>query len=1495
MTLQELLGLCLAQGVELEVRDGALEVFFDEEPGEELFALLKEHKAALLDYLSQAPLAPAPQLQRIERDGAPLPLSFSQQRLWFVDQAEGGSAQYNLFRALSFEGSFDASLAQQAFARVIARHEPLRTVFAAQGGEPVQLVREEWRFELPCEDLRALPVPEREARIAAACADEALYSFDLAADLMLRARVLRSADAAGVLLVNVHHIAADGWSLALLIDEFVQQYESLAGGRADALAPLAVRYADFAAWQREYLSGERLERQLAYWQRQLQALPPVHGLALDRPRPARQDFRGALHTHRLDASAAAGVGRLAAQQGVTPFMLLHAVFSALLARYARQEDVVLGTPVANRRRAELEGMVGYFANTLVLRTRAAGELPFSEYLAQVRDANLGAQEHQDVPFELLVERLNPVRSAAHAPLFQLFFSMNTAPSSARSLPGLAMRPLQVDAAAAKFDLALNVAEAGGTLELRFEYSSTLFDPATIERMGRHFATLLDSVLADPGCALAQLDMMGDAEREEVLARLRGPALEVPADATIHALFAQRAAQQPHAVALEFGDERYTYAELEARANGLAALLRARGAAPGQLVGVCIERSAQMVVALLAVLKAGAAYLPLDPAYPAARLAYMVEDSQVALLLTQTSLLGRSGAPGVDALCVDAPEALQAMAAGAAAVAAGDAAQLAYMIYTSGSTGKPKGVMIEHRSVVNFLHGVQHLLGGPQAVWLGLTAISFDISVLEIFGSLLSGARLVVAPDQGLRAGAPAKPLDFSLFYFASSAGGQQDDIYRLLMEGARFADSNGFAAVWTPERHFASFGGMYPNPGVTGAAVAAVTSRVQVRAGSCVLPLNDPLKVAEDWSVIDNLSQGRVGLAFASGWNPNDFVLQPDNYARRHEVLFEGVETFRKFWSGLAVRRRNGTGQEIDVRLFPAPRQAMPPIWITAAGSEHTFRSAGSMGANVLTHLLGQTVGELAEKIAVYRQAWRDAGHPGEGKVTLMVHTFMAASDEEALAAVHGPFKAYLGTSLALLNAIRDEAATGGPVPDADAILEMAFQRYARSAALFGSAERCAGLVAQLQSLGVSEIACLIDFGVETQRVLDSLPLLAALKDRFQASAQAPAVASVGELVRRHGVTHLQCTPSMAAMLLAEPEQRASLAGLHTMLVGGEALPAALAGELLQAGPAALHNMYGPTEATVWATSQRVAPGMAEVPLGAALPNYQLCVAGADGAPAPLGVPGELLIAGPGLARGYWQRPELTAERFITLAAGGEAVRAYRTGDLVRQLPGGGLQFLGRIDDQVKLRGFRIELGEIEAQLAQHPAVQSAAAIVREDAPGVQRLLAYVAPVAGHAGTPAELGRELRAMLALVLPDYMVPAAVTVLPVLPLTPNGKLDRRALPAPQLESTAAAYVAPRNEAEQLMADVWAGLLKVAPGQVSAHANFFDLGGHSLLLMRLVGEIGQRFGVEITIREAFELPTLAQMAAHAEQKRAAPADRERYARLQAPAAQSVQEIVL
>ncbi|WP_323145100.1 MupA/Atu3671 family FMN-dependent luciferase-like monooxygenase [Massilia phyllosphaerae] len=1494
--MQELIGRCRAENVELEVCAGGLEVYFDDEPSAALLALLKQHKQQLVAFLAAAPIAGeegalAPRV----RTGAPLPLSFGQQRLWLLDQMEGGSPQYNLFSAFAFEGAFDEDTAQAAFNVLVARHEPLRTVFAEAGGIPCQLVRAEWALDMVRHDLGRLDAAARAPALAAAIAAEAGHVFDLARDLMLRAVCVRTGADSGVLMINVHHVAADGWSLAILVDEFVRLYRQFSGGADAALAPLPLAYADYAAWQRDSLAGDALERHLSYWERRLQALPQVHDFPLDTPRGAQQGKRGASVAGRIGQAQLAALGTLAAGHGATLFMALHAVLGVVLARYCRSSDVVIGTPVANRGRPELEALVGFFANTLVLRTEVDADASFATHLERVRDINLEAQEHQDVPFELLVERLNPVRSRAHAPLFQVMLALNSVPAATFELPGLRLRPLAPAAAAAKFDLAIGAVPADGGLDLRIDYNADLFESATIERLLGHVLATVDAVTADPHAPVARLRMSGAAELRALLAA-PPVAAALPDGLALHHLFERQAAAQPDAVAVECGADSVSYAELNRRANRLARHLRARGAGADMPVGVCVERSIRMVTALLAVLKAGAAYLPLDPGYPAARLRYMLEDSGATLVVTESHLAGMLGLAAGAALCLDQDTTLRMLedldGADLAPPAGVPGAALAYVIYTSGSTGRPKGVMVEHRNVVHLLDAVAPLTGGAAAAWLSLTAVSFDISVLEIFGALTSGARLVIAAEHGGQAGAGP---DFSLFYFASSAGADDAGLYRLLLEGAKFADDNGFAAVWTPERHFAAFGGVFPNPAVTGAAVAAVTRRVQVRAGSCVLPLNDPLKVAEDWSVVDNLSNGRVGLAFASGWNPNDFVLAPDRFKNRHQVLFDGVDTFRAFWSGQPVRRLNGSGAAIDVKLYPAPVQAMPPIWITAAGHPDTFRSAGARGANVLTHLLGQTTGELAQKIAQYQQAWRAAGHPGKGKVSLMLHTFIADSDEQALAEVRQPFKAYLATSLALINGMRADV-EGGDGMDTDAILELAVNRYFRSAALFGSAERCAAIVDELTALGVDEIACLIDFGVPTDTVLASLPKLAALKDSIAARRRGPAPA-VGALIARHGVTHLQCTPSRAAMLLADEADRAALAGLRTMLVGGEACSAALAGQLAQATTASLHNMYGPTEATVWASTQPIAGGMGEVSLGTALAHYRLHVVDRFLELAPLGVPGELLISGAGVARGYLGRAALTAERFVEFrpGPGQSAVRAYRTGDLVRQRADGSLQFLGRIDHQVKLRGFRIELGEIEAQLLAASGVTAAAALVRDFGAGDQRVVAYVA------GRGLD-GAALRSGLAQVLPGYMVPSEIIVMEALPQTANGKLDRNALPAPGAAAAAAgavgaavARVAPSTPTGRALADVWAALLKVDPALVGADANFFELGGHSLLLMRLAAEIRDRFGVDLSIRDVFELPTLAKLAERVDWEARQMEEAERFGRMQARSRDNEQEVVL
>ena len=576
--------------------------------------------------------------------------------------------------------------------------------------------------------------------------------------------------------------------------------------------------------------------------------------------------------------------------------------------------------------------------------------------------------------------------------------------------------------------------------------------------------------------------------------------------------------------------------------------------------------------------------------------------------------------------------------------------------------------------------------------------------------------------------------------------------------------------MWTPERHFHEFGGLYPNPALTSAAVAVVTEHVEIRAGSVVLPLHNPILVAEDWSVVDNLSNGRVGLSFASGWHANDFALAPDNFERRRELMAEGIETVRALWRGESVPVRSGDGREIEVRMFPPPVQHAPKMWITAGGSPATFTMAGTLGASILTNLLVMGQDDLVANVAAYREAYRAAGHPGDGQVTVMLHTFVGRDADEVRALVREPFLDYLRTSTDLINKVQWETTSfakpgetpsaGASVPDLDdldadeiaVIMDHAFERYVGSAGLFGTPESCLAQVDRLRDLGVDEIACLIDFGVDQDVVLANLENLDELRraanaavpstlrddDHFRGHSREELTEEdlgfVAQVVR-HGVTHVQCTPSMAAVIAADGAGLGALASLSWLLLGGEALPASLVDEIRPAMRGRLLNMYGPTETTIWSTVSPIERAGAPITIGRPIANTQVYVVDRNLQPNPIGAAGELLIGGAGVVRGYLDRPELTAERFVELqAAGGE--RVYRTGDLVTLLPDGELQFSGRLDHQVKIRGYRIELGEIEAVIGRFPGVRENVVVARADTPGDPRLVAYVVP--GADGDPSE-------------------------------------------------------------------------------------------------------------------------------------------------------------
>ncbi|HEX8244312.1 MAG TPA: amino acid adenylation domain-containing protein [Longimicrobium sp.] len=671
------------------------------------------------------------------------PVSFSQQRLWMLDRMDPGRAAYAVPLALRLRGALDVDALRRAFAELAARHESLRTVFRWLDGGPMQVILPAGGPAFESIDLTWVDAADREAELRRRIVEDVATPFDLERGPLARVRLYRLAEGEHVLLMNLHHIVTDGWSNGVLLRELSALYGAFARGEASPLPEPELQYADYAEWQRERLRGAVYERNLAFWRHALADAPALLELPADRPRPPVWAGRAATERFRLPRALADAVEALARAEGCTPFMVLLAAFQALLGRWAGQDDVLVGSPVAGRTRAETEGLIGFFVNTLALRADLRGDPPFHAFLRRVRETTLGAFAHQEMPFERLVDELKVPRSAAHAPVFQVMFILQTAGDLSVPIPGLEVEPVPVEGAHAPFDLRLVLRPRADGMDGALEYATALYDRDTALRLAAHFRTLLAAACAAPDTHLSALPLLDDAERARLLAACAGPSTAY-ADVPLHALFEAQADRAPDAVSLVFGDERMTYGELEARANRLAHLLRARGIGPERTVAVLMERSMEMVVALYGILKAGAAYVPVDPEYPAERVAYMLADSAAALVLTQRRWMDAVPA-GTEAVALDVPGVLDAHPADRPASPAAGTDRLAYVIYTSGSTGRPKGAMNAHRGVVNRILWMQDAFAlGADDVVLQKTPFSFDVSVWEFFWPLAVGARLVMA-------------------------------------------------------------------------------------------------------------------------------------------------------------------------------------------------------------------------------------------------------------------------------------------------------------------------------------------------------------------------------------------------------------------------------------------------------------------------------------------------------------------------------------------------------------------------------------------------------------------------------------------------------------------------------------------------------------------------------------------------------------------------------
>ena len=1043
------------------------------------------------------------QAQQSAEDVFVFPASFAQQRLWFLDKLEPGQG-YNVPFALRLTGKLRPNILERALKELVTRHEVLRTTFSEdESGKAIQLVSANHKFALTVTDLSSAPMESREDEARRLVIKQAQQPFNLKTGPLFRATLFRLADEDHVLSLAFHHSIVDGGSFAILLRELVAVYEAFDKDVASPLKPLPIQYGDYATWQHQTLQGERLERLVAYWKKALQGAPPVLDLPTDFPHPPAQTFNGAHESALLSRGVEQALSDLSKKQGATLFMTLLVSFSLLLSRYSGQEDIVIASPISGRTRAELEGLIGFFVNTLPLRTDLSGNPSFRTLLERAREGALGAYAHQELPFEKLVEELNPERNLSHNPIVQVMFTFDTAaPRTNANMANVAIAPFRgAEGMTTKFDLSLNALQNKDGLTVGFTYNIDLFAPATIRRMLSHFGALLESVAANPDRPIADLNLLSEAEREQQITAFNTTEQDYPRDLCVHQVFEQQEEKTPNAIAVADSSTSLTYSALNHRANQLARYLQKQGVQPHTLVGICMDRSADLLVAVLGVLKAGAAYVPLDPAYPKERIAFVIEDSQARILITQSSFVDALPITSAQFVRMDSDWTLISAESDSALDSRTASTAPAYVIYTSGSTGKPKGVEILHQSVVNFLTSMQIEPGfTAQDTLVAVTTLSFDIAGLELHLPLSVGGKVVIA-------------------------------------------------------------------------------SREEAGDGA------------------------------------------------------------------LLIRRLKESNATV--------MQATPATW----------------------RLLLES-------------GWR-----GDSKLKI--------------------------------------------------------------------------------------------------------------------------------------------------------------------LCGGEALPRDLAERLLPCC-GELWNMYGPTETTIWSSVYRIQDcNWTSAPIGHPIANTQMYVLDKHGHVVPLGVPGELHIGGDGLAHGYWNRPDLTSQKFIPNPfSKSSGARIYKTGDLVRYLSDGNLQYLSRIDNQVKLRGFRIELGEIESVLNEHESVGQSLAIVREDNSGDPQLVAYVVAKSAVGDLPL----KLKAHLSQRVPNYMVPSAIVTLDAFPLTPNGKVDRRALPAPDGQ-TATEFVAPRTATEEALAAIWSEVLR-RPA-VGIHDDFFALGGHSLLATQVISRIQTRLQREIPLRALFEHPTVEQLA--------------------------------
>lgn len=1460
MEIPHLLRKIRKQGIDLRVLNDSLELVSEQESIDDAtVSLIKDHKKDIIDYLRT--ITVENRMEQIPKASGTddHPITSTQFRFWILCQLEEINVAYNMPLVVKITGDLKVDLLTGAFDQLIDRHEILRTKFVQQkNGVLNQRILNLKDLDFQLQSIEATS----SEKIHEVISKLVSTPFNLKAAPLFRAHLISASKEEQYLCFTIHHIICDGISLGILLKELQEFYNALVDEKEQTLPPLRLQFKDYSEWIN---NKDNIHSEEKHWLDTFSTEIPVLNLPIYQARPHIKTYRGSTHSHVFTKDLLKKVKNFTTDNQGTLFMALMAAVNGLFFRYTSQTDIVLGTPVSGRNNPDLDGQIGLYINTLPIRTQFAANNSFGELYGIQKKVLQGAYKNANYPFGELVGNLDVQRDISRSPLFDVLVTFQQGDGLRSKQAAFTNLDCSIytefDNTTSKYDLTFGFSEEEDQLGLFIEYNTDLFQSEFVHSMAANFESFLLACIENASEEIQNLNYLDAKQTRQLLHTFNDTKVAYDPTENVISSFQKQVTINPNSVAFICQENEISYKELDERSTRLAGHLRQMGVTSTDIVGICLERSLEMMIGMLAILKSGAAYLPLDPFYPLDRIDYIIDHSETRFILAKgktRDLLPNSSEvidladPEIWNVPNDPePQPIESNAT-------------AYVIYTSGSTGKPKGVSVSHRNLMNFMVAMDDKFTPSKAakVWLAITSISFDISALELLWTLTRGDKVVIHLERPVPITSKPK-MDFSLFYFPTGES-EETDKYKLLIEGAKFADEHGLKAIWVPERHFHSFGDQFPNPSIAAAAVSTVTQNIKLRSGSVVLPLHDPVRVAEEWSMIDNFSNGRVELSIASGWHPNDFVLAPGDFEDRHQIMREKINTLVDLWEGKPITRKNGVGKDFEFSIHPRPIQAKLPLWITAAGGVETFKYAGTIGANVLTHLMRHTIDELGEKVQVYRKALKDNGFdPKEGKVAIMLHTFVSDDENYVKETVEKPFKNYLRNSVNLLSPIAADQGLSVD-DDLDTLLEMGFIRYYNTSSLFGTPESCLDIINKLHKIEIDEIACLIDFGVEKDVVLSNFGHLHRLQElvrrsklQFDFMSERMDLLDGKEssvaLIHSHDVTHMQSTPSFYEELVLQEEGQAALQKIETLLVGGEALKNSLASKLLDVRNKPLHNMYGPTETTIWSAVKRVSNDD-PVTIGSPIANTQIYILDPNHKLCPVGVPGELCIGGDGVAQGYLNNKNLTNSRFIENPFS-TGQKVYKTGDLARWLPNGELEFLGRLDSQVKIKGHRIELKEIENVILELAAIDQCVVTTTDHKD--QTVLV------GYAKTAQPTKEDtIKDYLRTKLPSYMIPQQIAIVDDFPYTPNGKIDVQKLSRiKKNKESEKKHAAPRNKLESKLAQLWKDFLKLE--ELSIDDNFFEIGGNSMKAFQLLSVLNTSLDLELKIISFFQYPTVRTLA--------------------------------